>query len=969
MNLNLIGNENLPNIYFESIEIDSTSKGFTKQGLEITVFMKLYDGLNQAGSPYYQRHKKDPKKNIILFVCTNPEMAEHIRSGNLQKFNIKTLQRLISKYKSGFFVTPPSGAKTILNKTKEKERIIKTKINLNSDIDHLTFFAAIVLENDSYVENGPVFSERVIVNGQVMKKGFYLVNNRNTQYLGPVHMHVNKGLMEGSFHSSKSHGTLKRIDTINTKIKDNREVNVLKPIEDNKIYKQDKKELKNYHFTNINTSQNRLYGLNFTFGIDTYQILQDYIKDKKLSLINQNMFYKIASKTTIRSIDITYNTPSNIKFKHMASSKQLGQLVKTVYYYDKDGKRNTSPSRSSIDGDVFSILEELVLHEESRYRNFNCQVNSKKVKQIKVKITLRNPFIDYFKKLKEKMELATKNLKVYLLLLEKSKYHNRNTNRIKDEFVQDYYSRTDMWLNPLKTYAEVFKISSKKTNEQFTKMIEKHFYSLNPKTATKQSIENTIRAINKEFHRFYKNHKISKFSNFGKQKTRSRNNQNIAEVEIEKIYNVNYKVNPRTISVIDNKDLDKQIPIYTVTQISNMINAENHKYSIDMNNIAEQDVFYISPKEVKYKQSKMKINNLEIIDENQLKDFAISSNKNFDLNFGSNNLLITKYIKRSQTLISPTNLVGEDSSFNLNLDIVDVKIENQKPKNYDKISNFDQVPPDLEQYVAIPPGVELPIQIKDLVFKNSVFGLEKPHFIKHQPYKKDLLYDNLYKIYAPTDYDQDKVNRTILNSDNYESLNNNKLRYLDKPIVCSFVKEKIPLFQDGKQEFNNFSLLDSIFIIAPDNWKFTKVVESVQEEFHELNMLYNEIKKYKNFNTAGLRTNIVLQRQERQPVVPKTRSQDSQREQKREDYAKRRADLYEKQQRQEQKEQQRQDQKEQQRQEQKKQQRQEQKEQQRQEQKEQKEQKRRERSQRQSRGDASVTNTRNTNRGRGRRDY
>ena len=54
--------------------------------------------------------------------------------------------------------------------------------------------------------------------------------------------------------------------------------------------------------------------------------------------------------------------------------------------------------------------------------------------------------------------------------------------------------------------------------------------------------------------------------------------------------------------------------------------------------------------------------------------------------------------------------------------------------------------------------------------------------------------------------------------------------------MCSFVKEKIPLFQDGKQEFNNFSLLDSIFIIAPDNWKFTKVVESVQEEFHELDM-------------------------------------------------------------------------------------------------------------------------------------
>ena len=64
MNLNLIGKENLPNVYFDSIEIDSISKSFKKQPLRATVFMKVYDGLNKERIPYFQNYNLNTKVGV-----------------------------------------------------------------------------------------------------------------------------------------------------------------------------------------------------------------------------------------------------------------------------------------------------------------------------------------------------------------------------------------------------------------------------------------------------------------------------------------------------------------------------------------------------------------------------------------------------------------------------------------------------------------------------------------------------------------------------------------------------------------------------------------------------------------------------------------------------------------------------------------------------------------------------------------
>lgn len=145
--------------------------------------------------------------------------------------------------------------------------------------------------------------------------------------------------------------------------------------------------------------------------------------------------------------------------------------------------------------------------------------------------------------------------------------------------------------------------------DNINKLVKELFMLLNPKTSTLMSIEKAIRLIQQRFSFFYKLYNLH--NNHGSSRSLNLNNQmNIAEVQVNKTYNINYKVNPRTIEFFNNADLDNQIPIMKVQDVLNMINKEENKYSIDINNNIEQysenlmnqDTYYLSPMSLNYKQ-------------------------------------------------------------------------------------------------------------------------------------------------------------------------------------------------------------------------------------------------------------------------------------------------------------------------------------------------------------------------------
>ena len=146
--------------------------------------------------------------------------------------------------------------------------------------------------------------------------------------------------------------------------------------------------------------------------------------------------------------------------------------------------------------------------------------------------------------------------------------------------------------------------------------------------------------------------------------------------------------------------------------------------------------------------------------------------------------------------------------------------------------------------------------------------MTKEEFIKNNPYKKDILYDNLYKVYIINDFIQDTHGNMLMNYSEPEELTLDSLNVLDRPVICTLLKDKNQLLADGTQELSKYKAINSFFIIAPNDWNYQKEL-TIEAQDDSLERSYNLVRQYINFDSISLRTNVVNQREERMPVKPK----------------------------------------------------------------------------------------------------
>ena len=419
MNFDLIGKENLPNVYFDSIIVDSLDESREQQSLKITCYLKLYDVLDKDGVPYFSPYKNKIFRDIVFFVSTSQELTEFITNGGVPLFNLESLKKVANKYEGKHMLMPCAQInREILDRKKESELNFKTQFVIDSSVEHVCLFAAVTKMVGRNIENGPVFSELVMTNKKIIKTGYYFVNEAGAPWNGPVHRHPDRGFMQGSFHSDAPHSLLQKVQTINTKIKDNRKNIEQKSLDSMKKYSSFS-NMKNHYFSNLFQTQNEKYGLNFLFSINTYQTLKNLSSNKKLSKINQDSFYDMVKSAKIKKIAIYYNTKSDSSFKPAIFSKQTGNTLDTKYSEYLDRSYVEVDTREEIKHSTFGIIEELVINERPEIRHFNCQINSKDIKQIKVKVSIQDPTIDGFKAFKSQIELASSRLKTYYTVAKK----------------------------------------------------------------------------------------------------------------------------------------------------------------------------------------------------------------------------------------------------------------------------------------------------------------------------------------------------------------------------------------------------------------------------------------------------------------------------------------------------------------------------------------------------------------------
>jgi|9_EtaG_2_1085328.scaffolds.fasta_scaffold00042_34 hypothetical protein len=210
MDLQLIGKENLPNVYIDTIRVNSDDLFKT-----ISVTISLFDHIHDLGRSWY-RDDLDLKIKLCL-VHRNSKISKLI-SGVDTLFLQDGLRQITILSKADFEFTSHSNTVDKFSTTIAFDKIPNedaetTAVFCSCFIDNLGF------ENDLFNQYyGPLTGEKILTSGEIaMESGYFYNPLTNEEYGGPVHDHAGK-FMVGSQHSSQAHDSLIYVKEPNYKI-------------------------------------------------------------------------------------------------------------------------------------------------------------------------------------------------------------------------------------------------------------------------------------------------------------------------------------------------------------------------------------------------------------------------------------------------------------------------------------------------------------------------------------------------------------------------------------------------------------------------------------------------------------------------------------------------------------------------------------------------------------------------------
>lgn len=205
MNDNVVGVENLPNVYIQKIEVEEGRLHYT-----MIVQIGMYD---HKESPSWRRDEMANLK-VRVYATENQQEIEGLNSGNMsiQDLNSGKVFKaidLIPANISGDYENYVGTVQFRANKPNQNLNIYSACYidELNFGIDAFDKFC------------GPLVGEAVISSGVINPtSNYFYYPDTNEEYAGPVHAKPDGSYMEGSQHSSQPHKSLSIVVEENHKI-------------------------------------------------------------------------------------------------------------------------------------------------------------------------------------------------------------------------------------------------------------------------------------------------------------------------------------------------------------------------------------------------------------------------------------------------------------------------------------------------------------------------------------------------------------------------------------------------------------------------------------------------------------------------------------------------------------------------------------------------------------------------------
>ena len=529
MSLNIIGRENLPNLYIKEVSIDS----YGKSSLLVSVVVYLKD--LKDGNFRFQWYENDLlRKNmkILVVASSSKEFNSSVEKGNyshgfmpkhfkhipgydtskvqyklmsLQNINKEKMATSAEKVEGGTLYTFGYRCNFVVN---DRSDVSVYAANI-LDIDQFSLQEGLDLSYGNINSfHGAIAGEKVLVNGGLQKQTNLFLNKNNELWQGPVHQHAGK-YMAGSKHSSVNHPFLKNEIIQNTKIKDYR------------ITYKGKKNLnrtkikKNPFVSRMYVSHNAEGHLKGTFSIDMKKFFIQNTKFGNLLLqLNEDSFNSMMSKIKINRISIdreailtsSKTSPSGTKRivpRRVIDRKPVISSFDAIpynltpqyrYYNSTLGRarqlrhqRQSNSVAETLRGSIVEINESDSLELRTFcFSDLGVSFRTSGFYRYRLSLEFKDPTYDYVKEMVRELKSGFAKFKLYKSKIEKRINYDYNLNKTKDSFIARMEDTT--WLEFLNTYLKFYDLLFDSSENEIANMGHQIISLINPRAATTLSL-------------------------------------------------------------------------------------------------------------------------------------------------------------------------------------------------------------------------------------------------------------------------------------------------------------------------------------------------------------------------------------------------------------------------------------------------------------------------------------------------
>ena len=507
MSTDLVGRENLPNVYIKNISIEESGPN-----LVIGSTIHLYD---VPSGGWYSEEQLKTNMKILVALSTNENFNSSVVTGRgsltpdhirkitgynedevmFKTFSIDQVNRAAfeNQLDNGHIVFPYKCSFTI----PESQNVSMFAV-CYLDVKQFSTQNSLELSTTNVSSyHGAIVGELVLVDGQTVLESRMFVNEQGSPYIGPVHSHTS-GVMEGSKHSSVPHQRLTLQVTKNIKIKDYR-----MPFKTKMRNKMHMKRLPIFSnlYPNISNSGN----LSATFDINIEQLyMQTSAYAKVLRSLDPAMYDKAIENFKIQKISILKQkvvekvSSSKIGTKKV-HTKPYGSRIEIVSTKEDPAgygllsvntPEGTNPMASIAEFEV-NYGPRHTIRRKQKYRTVCFKehngVFSKGKVVYSVELSYKDPSEEIIQHLMKRSKEGLSTLKNYKTRVERRTNYNYYANETKSNL---YNSDTAsaFYLKPITAFMSMYNLMFDISDQDEERLVSNLVVMVHPRTATIKSL-------------------------------------------------------------------------------------------------------------------------------------------------------------------------------------------------------------------------------------------------------------------------------------------------------------------------------------------------------------------------------------------------------------------------------------------------------------------------------------------------